>query len=174
MGTHSIFESDFDCLTEMLSRTTRIILRNYFQRNVDLFAKSVIKYRMEHPLVTRFDGDVLYKKERSPFTKTPSDEDLASVTKIALQGLVNALGDEDSDMTKMFCPQNPMLENETRKQWKWLTPNDKIFLGKEIFKDCEIFVRKFVDRDDQQYFMAFIWSEVSKLPERYQDLPITR
>ena len=55
-----------------------------------------------------------------------------------------------------------------------LSPNDKIFFGKEIFEDCEIFIIKFVDRDDQQYFMACIWSEVSKLPERYQDLLIGR
>ena len=55
-----------------------------------------------------------------------------------------------------------------------LSPNDKIFLGKEIFEDCEIFTKKFVDRDDQQYFKACILSEVSKLPERYQDLLIGR
>ena len=52
-----------------------------------------------------------------------------------------------------------------------LSRNDKIFFGKEIFEDCEIFVKKFVDGDGQQYFMAFIWSKVSKLPEGYQDLP---
>ena len=55
-----------------------------------------------------------------------------------------------------------------------LSPNDKIFLGKEIFEDCEIFIIKFFGLDDQQYFMACIWSEVSKLPERYQDLLIGR
>ena len=42
--------------------------------------------------------------------ETPYDEDLASGTKFALQGLVNALENEDSDMTKMFCPRTPMLE----------------------------------------------------------------
>ena len=51
-----------------------------------------------------------------------------------------------------------------------LSPNDKIFLGKEIFEDCEIFIIKFVDRDVQQYFKACISSKVSKLPERYQDI----
>ena len=55
-----------------------------------------------------------------------------------------------------------------------LSRNDKIFFGKEIFEDCEIFTKNFVDRDGQQYFMACIWSEVSKLPERYQDLLIGR
>ena len=55
-----------------------------------------------------------------------------------------------------------------------LSPNDKIFLGKEIFEDCEIFIIKFVGLGGQQYFMACIWSEVSKLPERYQDLLIGR
>ena len=51
-----------------------------------------------------------------------------------------------------------------------LSPNDKIFLGKEIFEDCEIFVEKFVTHDGQRYFTAFISSKVSKLPERYQDI----
>ena len=53
-----------------------------------------------------------------------------------------------------------------------LSPNDKIFFGKEIFEDCEIFTKNFVDGDGQQYFMAIIWSKVSKLPEGYQDVPI--
>ena len=52
--------------------------------------------------------DVLYTNRSS--YETPSDEDLASGTKFALQGLVNALENEDSDITKMFCPQNPMLK----------------------------------------------------------------
>ena len=53
-----------------------------------------------------------------------------------------------------------------------LSPNDKIFFGKEIFEDCEIFVKKFVGLDGQLYFVACIWSKVSKLPEGYQDVPI--
>ena len=53
-----------------------------------------------------------------------------------------------------------------------LSSNDKIFFGKEIFEDFEIFIKKFVGLDGQLYFMAFIWSKVSKLPEGYQDLPI--
>ena len=51
-----------------------------------------------------------------------------------------------------------------------LSPNDKIFFGKEIFEDCEIFVEKFVDRDGQLCFTAFVSCKVSKLPERYQDI----
>ena len=51
-----------------------------------------------------------------------------------------------------------------------LSPNDKIFFGKEIFEDFEIFIKKFVDRDGEQCFVAVISSKVSKLPERYQDL----
>ena len=58
-------------------------------------------------LVKQFAGDVLYKNRSS--YETPSDEDLASGTKIALQGLVDALEDENSDIKKMFCPQT-MLE----------------------------------------------------------------
>ena len=53
-----------------------------------------------------------------------------------------------------------------------LSRNDKIFFGKEIFEDCEIFVEKYVARDDQLYSTAIISSKVSKLPERYQDIPI--
>ena len=45
-----------------------------------------------------------------------------------------------------------------------------MFFGKEIFKDCEILVEKYVARDGQQFFTAIIWSKVSKLPERYQDI----
>ena len=51
-----------------------------------------------------------------------------------------------------------------------LSPNDKIFFGKEIFEDCEIFVEMFVDRDTQLCFTAFVSCKVSKLPERYQDI----
>ena len=51
-----------------------------------------------------------------------------------------------------------------------LSRNDKIFFGKEIFEDCEIFVVKYVDRDGQLCFEAIIYSKVSKLPERYQDI----
>ena len=51
-----------------------------------------------------------------------------------------------------------------------LSPNDKIFFGKEIFEDCKILVEKYVPRDGQLYFMAIISSKVSKLPERYQDI----
>ena len=53
-----------------------------------------------------------------------------------------------------------------------LSQNDKIFFGKEIFEDFEIFIKKFVDRDGQLYFVAVISSDVSKLPESYQDIPI--
>ena len=60
-------------------------------------------------LVKQFAGDVLYRNRSS--YETPFDEAyLASGTKFALQGLGNALGNEDSDMTKMFCPRTPMLE----------------------------------------------------------------
>ena len=51
-----------------------------------------------------------------------------------------------------------------------LSRNDKIFFGKEIFEDCEIFVEKYVARDGQLYFMAIVCSKVSKLPERNQDM----
>ena len=51
-----------------------------------------------------------------------------------------------------------------------LSRNDKIFFGKEIFEDCEIFVEKYVARDGQLYFTAFVCCKVSKLPERYQDI----
>ena len=55
-----------------------------------------------------------------------------------------------------------------------LSQNDKIFFGEEIFEDCEIFIKKFVGLDGQQCFVAVISSDVSKLPERYQDLLIGR
>ena len=56
----------------------------------------------------QFVGDVLYKNRSS--YETPYDEDLASGTKIALQGLVNGLENEDTDLTQMFSPQSPFLE----------------------------------------------------------------
>ena len=53
-----------------------------------------------------------------------------------------------------------------------LSRNDKIFFGKEIFEDCEILVEKFVGLDGQLYFTAIISSKISKVPERYQEIPI--
>ena len=63
-----------------------------------------------------------------------------------------------------------------------LSQNDKILFGQEILEDCEIFVEKFVEDDGFTmmcsiccrllYFRAVILSQVSKVPERYQDLPI--
>ena len=51
-----------------------------------------------------------------------------------------------------------------------LSRNDKIFFGKEIFEDCEIFVEKYVHRDGQLYFTAVVSCKVSKSPERFQDI----
>merc|ERR1711937_528034 len=49
MGTHPIFESDFDCLTEMLSRITRIISRNYFfsRRRFGFFEEVYPRFKMK-------------------------------------------------------------------------------------------------------------------------------
>ena len=118
--------------------------------------------------------------------KTLFDEDLASCTKNALQGLITCLKNEASDISEMFCARRPGLEvyltivnydisneyfqKKLRKQWKMLSRNDKIFFGEEIFDDCRIFAKKFDTFDGEQFLMAFIWCRVSKLPERYQDV----
>merc|ERR1711937_1480 len=195
MGTHPIFESDFDCLTEMLSRTTRIISRNYFRSRrpfsgtypIDFLEEVELRLKMKmifklyscwnwltwgldpdsgKPLKGG-EGGVLYQNRNS--YKTPFDEDLASCTKSALFGLVNGLENEDSDITEMFCPWSPDLEKKLRKEWKMLSRNDKIYFGEEIFDDCRIFTKKFVTSDGEQFLMAYIYCRVSKLPEIIRD-----
>merc|ERR1711937_469086 len=203
MGTHPIFESDFDCLTEMLSRITRIISRNYFfsrcrfgfleetdprfYMNLSFFEQSGLfrlynwskghdfyknvfdcqKFGpgMARPGPAQFEKPEIYNLGSN---KTLFGKDLAFCTKIALQGLINGLENEDSDISEMFCPRRPGLEKKLRKQWKMLSRNDKIFFGEEIFDDCRIFAKKFDTFDGEQFLMAFIWCRVSKLPERYQ------
>merc|ERR1711937_747703 len=172
MGTHPIFESDFDCLTEMLSRTTRIISRNKFCGRSRFGFLNYLdqKYendkRMKHLIKSGF----LHK---NPFDDLAPGTEVDLVQKLLLQGLVNGFENENSDITVMFCPRSPDLKYQTRELWKILSQNDKIFYGKEIFEDCEIFVENFVARDGQMYFMAFIWSKVSKLPERYQHIKVS-
>merc|ERR1711937_84294 len=197
MGTHPIFESDFDCLTEMLSRITRIISRNYFfsRRRFGFFEEVYPRFKMKIRLIDEscffwqynlHEGDSrlnFYEKfDRRKFgpgsickeinnpgsNKTLFDEDLASCTKNALQGLITGLENEASDISEMFCARRPGLEKKLRKQWKMLSRNDKIFFGEEIFDDCRIFAKKFDTFDGEQFLMAFIWCRVSKLPERYQ------
>merc|ERR1711937_53677 len=180
MGTHPIFESDFDCLTEMLYRNTRIISRNLFLcRPKVQFGVGVYNYLQKKSILARFQKEMKHELKRSAggvlrknrsFYETPFD-DLASGTEIALvqKLLFHEAANENSDISVMFCPRSPHLKYQTRKQWNMLSPHDKIFYGKEIFKDCEIFFEKYVARDGQ-YFMAVIWSKVSKLPETYQDI----
>merc|ERR1711937_983555 len=201
MGTHPIFESDFDCLTEMLSRITRIISRNYFfsrcrfgfleetdprfYMNLSFFEQSGLfrlynwskghdfyknvfdcqKFGpgMARPGPAQFEKPEIYNLGSN---KTLFGKDLAFCTKIALQGLINGLENEDSDISEMFCPRRPGLEKETRKQWKMLSRNEK------IFDDCRIFAKKFVTFDGEQFLQAFNWCSVSKLPERYQDVSV--
>merc|ERR1711973_1070594 len=135
MGTHPIFESDFDCLTEMLSRSTGIISR------------SLSVTRCLNTLKKKSAG-TSYKYQSSFHEKFlldyPSDEDLKTVTKHTLQELVHGLKNEDSDISDMFCSRSPELEGKIRREWKWLSQNDKI-LNEKIFEDCEIVVEKFVD-----------------------------
>merc|ERR1711937_236153 len=180
MGTHPIFESDFDCLTEMLSRTTRIISRKLFFARSRFGFIDDLRFASAKFVVTQLCKLRAFRLTGSKRSlKTPSDE-LASGTKIALvrklllQGLVKRGSrgglENDSDMTEMFCPPSPDLKYKTREQWDMLSRNDKIFFGKEIFEDCEIFSKKYVARDGQLYFEAFVNSKVSKLPERYQDI----
>ena len=156
------------------------------------FYKNVFDCRKFGPGTARPGPAQLVKPEidNPGSNKTLFDGDLASCTKNALQGLINGLENEDSDITEMFCPRsldlevyltkniviyhisNEYFQKETRKQWKMLSRNDKIFFGKEIFEDCRIFTKKFVTVDGYQFLRAFIWCRVSKLPERYQDVSV--
>merc|ERR1711973_645532 len=178
MGTHPIFESDFDCLTEMLSRTTRIIPRKLFLARSRFGFIDHLKFASGKFYALAMFKHVHHEQFKSTGSKRPLKtpfDDLASGTKIALvqkllfQGLVDGL-ENDPDMTEMFCPRSPDLEYQTLEQWNMVSRNDKIFFEKEIFEDCEIFVEKHVADDGQLYFGACVCSKVSKLPERYQDI----
>merc|ERR1711973_547868 len=138
MGTHPIFESDFDCLTEMLSRSTGIISRSLsVTRCLNTLKKKSAgtSYKNQSSFHEKFLLDYL------------PDEHFKRFTKNAFQELVHGLKNEDSDISDMFCSRSPELEGKIRREWKWLSQNDKI-LNEKIFEDCEIVVEKF----DRGYF----------------------
>ena len=71
------------------------------------FYKNMFDYRKFGPGTAQYVKPEIYNPGSN---KTLFDEDLASCTKIALQGLINGLENEDSDITEMFCPRSPDLE----------------------------------------------------------------
>merc|ERR1711937_66710 len=169
MGTHPIFESDFDCLTvlEMLSRIIRIIPRNLsvtrcragfknYDKPKSLFEKAKnIFVLISLGGVNSFGVYFIFfhnssknsceenlNKDLLIFYQNLSDKDLKTVTKNALQELVSGLKNEDSDISNMFCSKFPSLEKKIRKEWKMLTENEKNFFGEKIWEDREMKVEK--------------------------------
>merc|ERR1711937_12693 len=139
MGTHPIFESDFDCLTvlEMLSRIIRIIPRNLsvtrcragfknYDKPKSLFEKAKnIFVLISLGGVNSFGVYFIFfhnssknsceenlNKDLLIFYQNLSDKDLKTVTKNALQELVSGLKNEDSDISNMFCSKFPSLEKK--------------------------------------------------------------
>merc|ERR1712066_791998 len=88
MGTHPIFESDFDCLTEMtIARTTRAGTRNFAREEIKRVKKQLEKVRKWEKkwVVLEECGLKVYRWVPKPMTATEEKEKKDSPLKAALK-----------------------------------------------------------------------------------------